>query len=133
MQGFDALSDLLIIFDEWFCWFCGFGGAQNDCIPLELIITMVAAILLLLVIYAVSPSIFSLVSSLDQDISGGGRNAKLLNGGGMRIEDWNEDEYDSDEDKGVTLIDISQSERKMGMQSNVISMLLCGEFRDILN
>ena len=72
---------------------------------------MAAVIMLLVIIYAASPSIFNLVSTLDRDISGSGRNAKLLNGNAMRIEDWNEDEYDSDEDNRVTVIDVSQSEQ----------------------
>merc|ERR1711933_623803 len=51
---------------------------QNDCLPLEVVIAVTVLIILLLIIYLLSPSIFNMVSSLDQDIFG--RRQKLLNG-----------------------------------------------------
>eukprot|EP01084_Bolivina_argentea_P008524 15946_1 len=41
---------------------------QNDCLPLEIIITITTLIILLILIYMLSPSIFNLISSLDENI-----------------------------------------------------------------
>merc|ERR1712129_532513 len=66
----------------------------------EVVIAIIGLIVLLLIIYMISPSIFNLVSSLDQDMFGG-RKQKLLNGNG------DGDEYETDEDN-ITMIDISK-------------------------
>ena len=72
-------------------------------------IAVTVLIVLLLIIYLMSPSIFNLVSSLDQDIFG--RRQKLLNGSDnanvMRIDNGFGDEYETDEDN-ITMIDISK-------------------------
>ena len=82
---------------------------QEDCLPLEIVIVITALIVLLLIIYVLSPSIFNLVSSLDQNIYGG-RKQKLLNGGSSKGMIINNDEYESEEDdeSNITVIDISK-------------------------
>lgn len=80
-----------------------------------MIIAITVIIVLLLIIYISSPSIFNLVSALDQDIFEN-RKQKLLKNGGKRDGtmilnvNGNDDEYESEEDDEtqITVIDISQ-------------------------
>jgi len=108
---------------------------QNDCMPLEIVIAITALIVALIMIYTLSPSIFNLVSTLDQDSMlfashhhhhANSKKQKLLNVDdvvdgdndderGIKLsmhthtEDDYVDEYDSDEeDTQITVIDISQ-------------------------
>ena len=78
---------------------------------MEFIIGITGLVLVLIVIYLASPSIFNLVSSLDQDIFGRQllyHNNNNINGGGNNLILYDmSDEYESDEDN-ITVIDISK-------------------------
>ena len=55
-----------------------------------------------------APSIFNLISALDQDIFGNKKQELLLNGDTF-VDEEDNDEYESDEDRHITVIDISQN------------------------